>query len=89
MANLPELTRDYSGFVLEYSTRTFDWLTLNASYTYSDSKGSQEYTQNAGVDFDVYPAHFENRYGLPLGSPPEPLQAQRLLHHQGRLDDRV
>jgi len=63
MANLPELARDYQGLILEYHTRTFDWLTLNASYAYSKSEGSQEYTQNAGVDFDVYPAHFENRYG--------------------------
>jgi len=63
MANLPELTRDYQGIVLEYSTRTFDWMTLNASYTYSKSRGSQEYNQNAGADFDVYPAHYENRYG--------------------------
>jgi hypothetical protein len=64
MANLPELKRDYQGFVLEYSTRTFDWMTLNASYTWSESKGSQEYTQNAGADFDVYPAHYDNRYGF-------------------------
>jgi hypothetical protein len=63
MANLPALSRDYQGLILEYHTRTFDWLTLNASYVYSKSEGSQEYTQNAGVDFDVYPAHFENRYG--------------------------
>ncbi len=63
MANLPEITRDYSGFVVEYSTRTFDWLTLNASYTYSKSKGSQEGDQNSGTDFDVYPAYYVNRYG--------------------------
>ena len=63
MANLPEITRDYSGFVVEYSTRTFNWLTLNASYTYSKSRGSQEWDQNRGYDFDVYPAFYENRYG--------------------------
>jgi hypothetical protein len=63
MANLPELARDYQGFIVEYSTRTFDWLTLNASYTWSESQGSQEYNQNAGVDFDYFPAHYDNRYG--------------------------
>jgi hypothetical protein len=63
MANLPELTRDYQGFILEYSTRTLDWLTLNTSYTWSESKGSQEYNQNAGVDFDYFPVHYDNRYG--------------------------
>jgi hypothetical protein len=39
-------------------------LNLLASYTYSESKGSQEYNQNAGSDFDFYPAHYENRYGF-------------------------
>ncbi len=63
MANLAPLKRDYKGLILEYHTRTFDWLTLNASYTYSESEGSQEYNQNRGPDFDVYPAHWENRYG--------------------------
>jgi len=63
MANLPELSRDYSAYIIEYSTRTFDWMTLNASYTYSKSQGSQEYNQNAGIDFDFYPAHYDNRYG--------------------------
>ena len=64
MANLAPLRRDYKGLILEYHTRTFDWLTLNASYAYSESEGSQEYNQNAGADFDVYPAHWENRYGF-------------------------
>jgi len=63
MANLPELSRDYAAYMIEFSTRTFDWLTLNASYTYSKSRGSQEYNQNAGADFDYYPAHYDNRYG--------------------------
>jgi outer membrane receptor protein involved in Fe transport len=63
MANLEPLKRDYQGLILEYHTRTFDWLTLNASYTYSKSEGSVEYNQNALADFDVYPAHWENRYG--------------------------
>jgi hypothetical protein len=63
MANLPELTRDYQGIMLKYETRSFDWMTLLASYTYSKSKGSQEYNQNAGIDFDYYPWHFDNRYG--------------------------
>ena len=63
MANLAPLRRDYQGLIVEYHTRTFDWLTLNASYAYSQSEGSQEYNQNAGSDFDVYPAHFQNRYG--------------------------
>jgi len=63
MANFDNLKRDYEGFIVKYETRTFDWLTLLSSYTYSTSEGSQSYNQNAGVDYDVYPAHFDNRYG--------------------------
>jgi hypothetical protein len=62
-ANLPELKRDYRGFIVAYETRGLDWLTLLASYTYSSSEGSVEYTQYAGQVADVYPWHFDNRYG--------------------------
>jgi hypothetical protein len=63
LGNIPGLKRDYRGFIVRFETRGFDWLTLLASYTYSTSKGSVEYTQNAGTVADVYPWHFENRYG--------------------------
>jgi hypothetical protein len=63
MANLPDLKRDYQGAILKFETRATDWMYLLASYTWSESKGSVEYTQNAGSDFDIYPDHFVNRYG--------------------------
>ncbi len=63
MANLPDLKRDYEGVIVKFETRAKDWLNLLASYTYSKSQGNVEYTQNAGVDFDVYPVHFDNTYG--------------------------
>lgn len=63
MANLPGLARDYSGFVLDFESRYTNWLNVRASYTYSESEGNIEYTQNAGVAFDIYPDHFDNRYG--------------------------
>jgi len=63
MANLPDLKRDYEGVIVKFETRAKDWLNLLASYTYSKSEGNVEYTQNAGVDFDVYPVHFVNTYG--------------------------
>jgi hypothetical protein len=50
--------------MLTFETRTWSWLTLIASYTYSESKGNIEVTDNAGTDFDVYPWHWENRYGF-------------------------
>ncbi len=62
MANLPELSRDYQAFMVKYENRTFNWLTLMTSYTYSESKGSQE-DRNASVLFDVFPVDYENRYG--------------------------
>jgi hypothetical protein len=63
LGNIPGLKRDYRGFIVRFETRGLDWLTLLASYTYSTSEGSIEYTQNRGQEFDVYPWHFENRYG--------------------------
>ncbi len=65
MANLGDdvLTRDYKGAILTFETRASDRLHLLASYTYSKSRGSVEYTQNAGADFDHFPEHFVNTYG--------------------------
>ncbi len=63
LGNLPQLARDYNAFILKYETRSFDWLTLLASYTYSNSKGSLGLSQGSNEDFDVNPAHFDNRYG--------------------------
>ncbi len=57
------LGRDYSGFIVRYESRTFDWMTLLTSYTYSKSKGNIEETQGGNSDFDIYPWHWENRYG--------------------------
>jgi hypothetical protein len=63
VANLTELRRDYRAFIVSYQTRGLDWLTLLASYTWSTSEGSVEYTQNAGVIVDHYPWNFDNIYG--------------------------
>jgi hypothetical protein len=63
LANLPGLKRDYRAAILKYETRTFDWLTLLASYTYSSSRGNLGFSQGANDDFDYYPYHWVNRYG--------------------------
>jgi hypothetical protein len=63
VTNISEGRRDYRGVVLSFESRALGWLTLLASYTYSSSRGSIEYTQNRGSDFDIYPWHYENRYG--------------------------
>lgn len=63
LGNLPGLARDYQGFIVRYETRSFSWLTLLASYTYSKSEGNLEWSEGESEDFDLYPWHFENRYG--------------------------
>jgi hypothetical protein len=63
MANLPDLRRDYEAWIVRYENRGLDWLTLLASYTYSNSKGSVQAPVYMGSEVDIYPWHFENRYG--------------------------
>lgn len=63
LANLPGLKRDYRAAILKYETRTFDFLTLLASYTYSSSKGNLGFSQGNLYDFDYYPYHWVNRHG--------------------------
>jgi len=63
LGNIAGLRRDYRAFILRLETRSLDWLTLLGSYTWSQSEGNVEYTQEAGADFDVYPWHYDNRYG--------------------------
>ena len=67
MTNRPNgldvLKSEYQGVIAKLETRPYSWLSGLVSYTWSESKGSVEYTQNAGADFDEHPAHFANRYG--------------------------
>ena len=61
--NVPGLTREYEGILFRIESRATDWLHLIGSYTYSESQGNIEDTQNAGADFDVFPVHFVNTFG--------------------------
>jgi outer membrane receptor protein involved in Fe transport len=67
MTNSPNgldvLESEYKGVIFKLESRPYSWLSGLVSYTWSESEGSVEYTQNAGVDFDVYPAHYINRLG--------------------------
>jgi Carboxypeptidase regulatory-like domain len=63
VANLPAAKRNYQGAILTLNSRPNEHLLVNASYVYSKSRGSIEYTQNAGHDFDAFPTLFVNRYG--------------------------
>jgi hypothetical protein len=62
-ANIDILKRDYQGLTLTFETRRLSWLSLLASYTYSSSKGSIEYTQGQNTAADIYPYHYDNYYG--------------------------
>jgi len=57
------LRSEYQGFIAKVESRPYSWLSGLVSYTWSESKGSVEYTQNAGTDFDVAPDHFVNTFG--------------------------
>ena len=59
---LDVLKQKYTGVVTKYEWHP-TWGNWLASYTWSKSLGSVEYTQNAGSDFDVFPVNFDNRYG--------------------------
>jgi len=63
LGNIQGLERDYQGVTLKYETRSFSWLTLLASYTYSSSRGSIEYSQGGEIEVDRYPWQYENIYG--------------------------
>jgi hypothetical protein len=63
VANLPAAKRNYEGVLLTLHSRPTDRFEIRASYAYSKSRGSIEYTQNAGPDFDAFPTLFVNRYG--------------------------
>jgi hypothetical protein len=63
LTNPAAARRDYHGLVLRLDSRAADWLNVTAAYTYSLSRGSIEYTQGSGPDFDIYPVHFTNAYG--------------------------
>ncbi len=63
VANLPAAKRDYQGVLLTLDNHLSEHFQVKASYVFSKSRGSIEYTQNAGQDFDVFPTLFVNRYG--------------------------
>jgi len=58
------LKAEYQGAILKVESRPYSWLSGLVSYTYSESQGSVEYTQNAGTDFDICPDHCVNRFGF-------------------------
>ena len=57
------LRSEYQGVIAKLEARPYSWLSGLVSYTWAESKGSVEYTQNQGSDFDQYPYHFINTFG--------------------------
>ncbi|MDH3254451.1 MAG: TonB-dependent receptor [Acidobacteriota bacterium] len=62
VANLPHLERTYEGWILRVESRAKDWFRILGSYTRAKSLGNVE-SRGADDDFDLYPQHWENRYG--------------------------
>jgi hypothetical protein len=60
---LDVLKSDYRGLIFKVESRPTNSMSWLLSYTMSKSRGSVEYTQNTGTDFDIFPEHFVNRYG--------------------------
>jgi len=59
--NFPE--RSYDGLTLKFESRSYSWMTLLASYTYSKAKGSADTRHYFFGDYDFYPWDFMNMYG--------------------------
>ncbi|MCU1244354.1 MAG: TonB-dependent receptor [Acidobacteria bacterium] len=57
------LRQDYRAITSKLESRPTSNSNVIVSWTHAKSRGTVEYTQNAGTDFDYYPAHFTNRYG--------------------------
>lgn len=63
IANIPQARRDYRAWILNFESRAVDRLHVLASYTNSESKGSIDNEMINSGEFDLYPCHFDNRYG--------------------------
>jgi hypothetical protein len=57
------LRSDYRGIVTKIESRPTQNANFVVSWTRAKSRGSTESTQNQNTSFDVFPAHFVNRYG--------------------------
>lgn len=62
-ANLPQARLDFEGWMLRAESRALDRLHVLGSYLYSETKGSIALNTGANPDFDIFPEHFDNRYG--------------------------
>ncbi len=86
LTNPAAARRDYHGLVLRLDGRAGNWLYVVASYTYAVSKGSVEYTQGAGSEFDVFPVHFVNTYGYLSDDVRHRVKLKGFVKLPGRID---
>jgi hypothetical protein len=65
IANLPEIRKEYQAWMLRFESRTTEKFHVLGSYVNSESKGTAWWTSTQLEDtFDIYPFHYENRYGF-------------------------
>ena len=79
--NYPE--RDYQGLTVKYETRTYSWMTLMASYTYSKAEGSADTRHYFFGDYDFYPWDFMNMYGYTMMHRPHRLKFNGFFNIKG------
>ena len=67
VANLADMRSEYRALMLRIESRARDWLHLLGSWVTSSARGSTDLNSGVTSGFDIYPVHFENRYGYLSG----------------------
>ena len=63
VSNRPEMRSSYEAWIARFETRSLDRFHLSASWVYSEAMGSTDFNSGVTEGFDIFPVHFENRYG--------------------------
>ena len=67
VTNRPEMRSEYRAWTLRLESRARDWFHLLASWVVSEAQGSTDRNTGVTSGFDIYPVHFENRFGYLTG----------------------
>jgi hypothetical protein len=79
--NYPE--RDYEGLTVKFESRTYSWMTLLASYTYSKAQGNADTRHYFNSDWDVYPWDWTNMYGYTMQHRPNRVKLNGFFNVKG------
>jgi hypothetical protein len=79
--NYPE--RDYQGLTVKFESRTYSWMTLLASYTYSKAEGNADTRHVFYGDWDSYPWDWTNMYGYTMQHRPHRVKLNGFFNVRG------